>query len=150
MAQLSSRKLMSGILIYWTLPGSLGPLTPPKNGATGLQSSDFGWNLQSKLHHHHHFIDDPVGLHTTYIRYFDVLNLARKSRTPRWLISSKIRIWHFQPRFIFSKYLTLVVQRPTSDDDVLIKNFIQNQNFGGQWPHFWGGFGSETSWQGSI
>ena len=72
--------LMSGILILYPLPGSLGPQTPPKNGATSLQSSDFGWNLQSK--HHHHFIDGPVGLRMTYVGYFDIWPFAWKSWTP--------------------------------------------------------------------
>ena len=56
--------------MYETLPGSLGPQTPWKTGATGLQSSDFGWNLQLK--HHHHFIDGLVGLRMTYVGYFDI------------------------------------------------------------------------------
>ena len=80
MAQLASGWLMSGILIFDPLPGSLGPQTPPKNGVTSLQSCDFGWNLQSK--HPHHFIDGPVGLLMTYVRYFDIWPFAWKSRTP--------------------------------------------------------------------
>ena len=34
-----------------------------------------------------------------------------------------------------------------SDGEALIENFIQNQNFGGQWPRFFGCLGSETSRQ---
>ena len=59
MAQLASWWLMSGFLVFDPLPGSLGPQTPQKNRATGLQSSDFGWNFQSK--HHYHFIGSLVG-----------------------------------------------------------------------------------------
>ena len=35
--------------------------------------------MQSKPHHD--FIDSLVGIRTTYVGYFDVLNLAWKSRT---------------------------------------------------------------------
>ena len=38
----ASGQLMLGILMYETLPGSLGPQTLQKNGATSLQSSNFG------------------------------------------------------------------------------------------------------------
>ena len=56
-------RIMSGILMYLTLPGSLGPPNPFFHGATGFQSFDFGWNFQSK--HHQHFIDGPVGFWRT-------------------------------------------------------------------------------------
>ena len=95
MAQLASGWLMSGILIFDPLPGSLGPQTPRKNRATGLQSSDFGWNLQSK--HHHHFIVGPVGLRMTYVGYFDIIPIAWKSRTPNPLKKRG----HRPPKFWF-------------------------------------------------
>ena len=77
MARLAFGRLMSGILINWTLPGNLEPQTPWKKRVTGLQSSDCGWNFESK--HHHRFITKntgslaskvliggPAGLWTTY------------------------------------------------------------------------------------
>ena len=150
---------MSGILILYPLPGSLGPQTPPKNGATSLQSSDFGWNLQSK--HHHHFIDGLVGLRMTYVGYFDIIPIAWKSQTPNplkkqghWPPKSKIKTFGGQWPPVFGRFGQGSIHENTrnkssggqlghlwSDDDALIENFIQNQNFGGQWSRFFGGLG---------
>ena len=135
---------MLGILILYPLPWSLGPQTPWKNGATSLQSSDFGWYFQSK--HHHHFIDGPVGLWTTYVRYFDKLNLAWKSWTPNPLK----KLGHWPPKFwLWMKFWIKTLpsihhQKQKSShrwpgwppDDL--------------WPQFLGVLGSETSRQGSI
>ena len=148
-----------GILMYETLPGSLRPQTPPKNGATSLQSSDFGWNLQSK--HHHHFIDGPVGLRMTYVGYFDVWNLAWKSQTPNPLKNRG----HRPPKFWF--WMKFSIKASSSlhrwpswppDDLFLVFSCMEPcpnlpktgghwppkvliLDFGGQWPCFFRGFG---------
>ena len=76
--------------VFWYLTLCLEVSDP-----TGLQSSDFGWNLQSK--HHHHFIDGPVDLRMTYVRYFDIIPIAWKSQTPNPLKNRG----HRPPKFWF-------------------------------------------------